>query len=349
MYVAMKPALGRLEQVEVRDYWTHEASEFTPWLAQPDNIALLGKTIGLDLEVETVEKSVGPFRADILCKETTKGHYVLIENQLERTDHTHLGQLMIYAAGLDAATVIWVSPRFTEEHRAALDWLNRITVPGFDFFGLEIQLWKIGDSPLAPKLNIVSQPNDWTKNVKAGAESGPTGVISETEQLHLDFWTQFRQYMEDRSSPVNMGKPNTSGWTTLGLGRTNVNLYVSNNRKDKRSTISLSIWGAGHREYLQLLRDQFGAQIDEALVGAKWQEAATQNESRVTLEMPSDLGDRESWPKLNGLLAPQIEKAVQTFRPMVKQLGPPSAAAGAGPTAVEVATPLLAEPAHHVE
>lgn len=344
-----KPALGHLEQVDVREYWVHEASEFTPWLAHAENIVLLGKAIGLDLQVETVEKSVGPFRADILCRDTTTGRYVLIENQLERTDHGHLGQLMTYAAGLDAATVIWVAPRFTEEHRAALDWLNRITVPGFDFFGLEIELWKIGDSPLAPKLNLVSQPNDWAKTVKAKADSGSTGAVSETEQLHLDFWAQFRQYMEDRGSPVRMGKPSTSSWTTLGLGRSNVNLYIANNRKDKRSGMYLSAWGTGHREYLQLMREQFGAQIDETLVGAKWQETATPNESRVTLERPSDLADKQSWSELNDWLAERIEKAVALFRPIIKALGAPADAAIDGPIAVTAETVSPGEGGVHAD
>lgn len=147
---AKKSALGRLERVNPRLYWGSEAAEFTPWLADEENIALLGETIGLELEVEAQEKGVGPFRADILCKDTLTGHYVLIENQLERTDHLHLGQLMTYAAGLDAATVVWVARQVTDEHRAALDWLNRITARDFNFFGLEVELWRIGDSPLAP-------------------------------------------------------------------------------------------------------------------------------------------------------------------------------------------------------
>ena len=130
-----------------------EASDFTPWLAQQDNITLLGEAIGIELEVETQEKNVGPFRADILCRDTVNGHYVLVENQLERTDHGHLGQLLTYAAGLDAVTVVWVAARFTEEHRAALDWLNRATSTEFNFFGLEIEVWRIGDSAMAPKFN----------------------------------------------------------------------------------------------------------------------------------------------------------------------------------------------------
>ncbi len=158
--------LGKLKEVEVRELWKGEATDFTPWLAKEDNIALLNDAIGIDLEVIKQEKDVGPYRADILCKDTIADHYVLIENQLERTDHTHLGQLLTYAAGLDAVSIIWISKTFTEEHRAALDWLNRITEEGINFFGIEITAYRIGESLPAPKFNIVSKPNDWVKHVK---------------------------------------------------------------------------------------------------------------------------------------------------------------------------------------
>jgi len=155
--------LGRLAKVELRDVWKNEAQDFTPWLAEEDNLALLGDTIGLDLELEAVEKGVGPFSADIVCKETANNTNVLIENQIERTDHTHLGQIMTYAAGLNAVTIVWVAKRFTDEHRAALDWLNEITNEDITFFGLEVEVWRIGDSAKAPKFNVVSKPNEWTK------------------------------------------------------------------------------------------------------------------------------------------------------------------------------------------
>ncbi len=152
--------LGRLEAVDPREIWKSEAGDFTPWLAQEENLSLLGDTIGIEMELEAKEKDVGPFRADVLCKDIATGHWVLIENQLEKTDHTHLGQLLTYAAGLQAVTIIWVAVKFTEEHRAALDWLNEITDESINFFGLEVELWRIGESPVAPKFNVVSQPNE---------------------------------------------------------------------------------------------------------------------------------------------------------------------------------------------
>jgi hypothetical protein len=133
--------LGRLQKVELREAWLSESRDFTPWLAQEENLNLLGEAIGIELELESQEKDVGPFRADILCKDTSTDNWVLIENQLERTDHSHLGQLLTYAAGLNAVTIVWIAERFTEEHRATLDWLNERTDEKINLFGLEIELW----------------------------------------------------------------------------------------------------------------------------------------------------------------------------------------------------------------
>jgi hypothetical protein len=185
--------LGRLKKVDLREAWESEAGDFTPWLAQEENIALLSDTIGIDLEVEAQEKNVGPFRADILCKDTATDHWVLIENQLEKTDHTHLGQLMTYAAGLNAVTIVWIADRFTDEHRAALDWLNDITNETFNLFGLKVELWRIGNSPIAPKFNIVSKPNDWTKSLAVAASQVESAGLSEARLLNLEYWTEFRE------------------------------------------------------------------------------------------------------------------------------------------------------------
>lgn len=130
------------------------ATSFTLWLARPENLTVLGEALNIELELEAQERAVGPFRADILCKDIGTDRWVLIENQLERTDHTHLGQLLTYASGLDAVTIVWIAARFTEEHRSTLDWLNKITNESFRFFGLEVELWKIGNSPAAPRSSM---------------------------------------------------------------------------------------------------------------------------------------------------------------------------------------------------
>lgn len=175
----MKP-LGKLERIDPRKVWTTEAQDFTPWLAQEENLSLLGEAIGIELEHEATEKSVGPFRADILCKDTVTGNWVLIENQLGRTDHDHLGKLLTYASGLNAVTIVWLAQPFTDEHRATLDWLNEITDDSFNFFGLEIEVWRIGDSAPAPKFNIVCKPNDWTSSVSKAARTLAEADLTDT-------------------------------------------------------------------------------------------------------------------------------------------------------------------------
>jgi len=175
--------LSRLEKVAVRDVWADEARDFTPWLATEKNISLLGEAIGLELEVEAQEQRVGLFRADILCKDLHDGSWVLIENQLNRTDHSHLGQLLTYAAGLEAVTIVWVAQKFTEEPRAALDWLNDKTPDGIAFFGLEIELWRIADSPIAPNFNVTCKPNDWVRSTTRAWTADP-----ERASMCAEYW-----------------------------------------------------------------------------------------------------------------------------------------------------------------
>lgn len=211
--------LGRLKKVDLRDAWSSEAKDFTPWLAQEENLSLLGEVIGVELELESQEKNVGPFRADILCKDTVTGNWVLIENQLERTDHQHLGQLLTYAAGLKAVTIVWIARQFTEEHRAALDWLNEHTDGSINLFGLEVELWRIGGSAIAPKFNIVSRPNDWSRTVKTEVKG-----LSPHSQLQRRFWTEFRAYMESKKSPVQCQKPQAQSFMDHAIGRSGMHL-----------------------------------------------------------------------------------------------------------------------------
>ena len=216
----MDKQLGRLEKVtNIRDIWDTEDKDFTPWLAEEGNISLLGEAIGLSLEVEAQEKAVGPFRADILCKDTADDSWVLIENQLERTDHKHLGQLMTYASGLKAVKIVWIATKFTEEHRSSLDWLNQITDDTFNFFGLEIELWKIGNSSIAPKFNIISKPNDWSRSVVAASKSAE---LTDSKLLQRDYWQAFSDFMETKESTLKHTKPLPQHWMNISIGKSGI-------------------------------------------------------------------------------------------------------------------------------
>lgn len=309
----MTNLLRRMEAVELRSVWTSESGDFTPWLAKEENLALLGETIGLELELEAQEKDVGPFRADVLCKDTATGHWVLIENQLERTDHAHLGQLLTYAAGLKAVTIVWLAGKFTEEHRAAIDWLNEITDDRFNFFGLEIELWRIGDSPMAPKFNAVCRPNEWTKP--------PPPPPTETGQLYLEYWTALRSHLESAGTSIRMQKPQPWGWMTYAVGRTGFYLATVISKTKRRLTVEQVIQGADHVAYFEMLaaqKSEIERELGESLV---WRELPDGKESQIRRDFDNtDPAHRADWPRQHQLIRDWLERLHGAFSKRVKEL-----------------------------
>ena len=148
----------RFRRVELRDIWPHEAQDFTPWLAE--NLVFLAEDVDMDLELEATEKRVGDFRADIVCWNRVDNSRVIIENQFEKSNHQHLGKVLTYAAGLDAATIIWIAEELRPEHRDVLNWLNRNTPVALQFFGVEITVFQIAESPYAPEFKVVTVTNN---------------------------------------------------------------------------------------------------------------------------------------------------------------------------------------------
>lgn len=320
-------SLGRLEKVELHEAWTSEAAEFTPWLAQEENLRLLGKTIGLELELEAQEKNVGPFRADILCKNTATDEWVLIENQLERTDHTHLGQLMTYAAGLKAVTVVWIARQFTDEHRAALDWLNEITDQRFNFFGLEIELLKISDSPFAPRFNVVCQPNDWVRYVQTTAATEQ----SEVKLLQQEFFIALRDYLNERSF-VRGPKALPKNWYGIAVGRSGFLLAAVVNSWD---TDSGSETPGGIRAEFVIDDRQYAKQYFAALEADKdaiereagepliWDQVPGRLKCKIILRRSADIRRREAWPEYHEWLRLKLEALHRAFVPRIARLTVP--------------------------
>lgn len=163
--------------------------DFTPWLAQDDNIAMLSDAIGIDISVDETESTVGSFNVDIYATETDTGNKIIIENQLEETNHDHLGKIITYASGKDAKFVIWIVKKAREEHRHAIEWLNNHTDNDIAFFLIEIELWSINNSDPAVKFNVIEKPNDWAKEIKKADTN-----INDTQKLKLDYWTSFVDY-----------------------------------------------------------------------------------------------------------------------------------------------------------
>ena len=321
----IKKSLGRLEKVELREVWTSESSDFTPWLAQEENLKLLGDAIGIELELESQEKEVGPFRADILCKDMATDNWVLIENQLERTDHTHLGQLLTYAAGLNAVTIVWIAERFTEEHRATLDWLNEHTDEKINLFGLGIELWRIGDSPVAPKFNIISQPNDWSRTVQQAAAAG--GEVSEHKQLQLKFWMAFKQYMETQESIIRCQKPSPHHWMNHAIGRSGVHLasIVSlwsseTGLKGPEIRAELYLHGPNAKQEFATLEKQ-KENIEKSLgFTLTWHNPEDKAACRLYVRQDADFLNESLWPQQFEWLRQHLETMHQVFSPLVKKL-----------------------------
>ena len=176
-----EPEIESVEMVDVRKKWRDEARDFTPWLAK--NLDLLGKALDVKLECPEQEVPVGPFSLDILAKEVDRGVKVAIENQLEWTDFSHLGQLLTYAAGVDAGIAIWVAPEFRYEHAEALDRLNEWTCDGIEFYGVQVRVIKIGNSLPAPEFRLVVYPGGWNKDIALSSEE----ISPITQQLHAFF------------------------------------------------------------------------------------------------------------------------------------------------------------------
>ena len=195
-------AFGRLTEADLRTAWPHEARDFTPWLAE--NLERLSEVIGIHLETETIEAPVGEFAVDILAM-GPEGQSVLIENQLEWSDHSHLGQIMTYLAGLDARVVVWIARDFTEPHLSAIQWLNRHTENEFAFFAVKLRVVKIDESPLAPIFEVIAKPNNWERQVRHER----TGSRTENIKRYREFWTHYARCYPNDGVKANHGLANS--------------------------------------------------------------------------------------------------------------------------------------------
>ena len=314
--------LGKLERVELRAIWSSEASNFTPWLASPENLSILSETLGVELEFEAREKAVGRFSADILCKEVGADRRVLIENQLERTDHSHLGQIITYCAGLSALTIVWIAANFTEEHRAALDWLNKVTDETVRFFGLEVELWRIGTSPPAPKFNIIAKPNDWSRSVAQAVRSAEQDEPSETRLMQQRYWAALNTALNNKGGPVKGDrKPQLMSWTSYPIGRASFSLNAAMNIRKRVVRAELYITGPNAKAFFWLLNEQ--KQQIEAEIGSqlKWEDLPEGRDTRISMELQGvDIEDEEDWPRQHEWLAASLNDIHRVLSRRIRDL-----------------------------
>jgi len=311
-------ALSKLERVPLREAWRHEASDFTPWLAEIDNLNALADALGIsELILVATEHWVGDFKLDILC--TDGDEQVIIENQLEKTNHSHLGQLIAYAAGVDAKKVIWVAESFRPEHASALQFLNENTTGDLNFFAVEVELWKIGDSPLAPKFEVVVKPNEWVKTGREQARAAAT--TTPTKQLQQKFWTKLIEHLAAKLPRIRPQKPRPQHWLNNSIGRAGFGLNLTANTRDQRLGIELWIPGAEAKQHFANLLAQ-KAEIESRLgFDLDWQELPGAKAVRIATWYPNaSIEDEQRWPEYIDWLTLRLDKMDNVLRPVVKAL-----------------------------
>lgn len=231
-------SIGKLVEVDIRTLWKHEQYDFSEWLAKKENIENLNEILGLTLVDISKETYVGAYRCDLFAKDETTGTKVIIENQLETSNHDHLGKIITYASGLDAKVVVWIVKQAREEHRSAVEWLNNNTNNNVNFFLIELHAYKIGNSDPAPMFQVVEQPNDFIKTTKG---TGGTDTLNKSQSQRLEFWEQFNEVIIERGKPFTPCKPNTDHWYNVAIGTSEAHIDITLVNKDAFIGVELYI------------------------------------------------------------------------------------------------------------
>lgn len=301
--------LGKLQEVDIRTVWPHEQYDFSKWLAEEENIKELGDTLNLSLTDVETEKFVGNYRCDILCKDELTGKMVLIENQLEPTNHDHLGKIITYASGLDAAVVVWIVASARDEHVAAIEWLNKHTDDEISFFLLEVHAYQIGDSDPAPQFTIIEQPNDFVKTVKSVAKSTE---MNESQKQRLEFWTRFNDVVEVKGKPFNKRKATADHWYNVAIGSSDANISIDLVNKDHK--IRVSLWISDNKELydaLVLRKDEIEAALGFNL---EWNRLDNKKASYISAYIKGlDFDKQDNYPDLMDQIIDLVLKMREVF------------------------------------
>lgn len=287
----MIKSLGKIQHVDLRDAWSIEP-EFTKWLAEESNLEALSEELGLDLVLIQIEANVGDFHVDILAEETGTGVKAIIENQLETTDHDHLGKLITYASGHGAGYIVWIFKEIREEHRQAIDWLNEHTADDVNIFAVKLELWQIEGSKPAPKFDVVCRPNEWAKAVKS---SSGRGEPSERNLRQLEFWTALRRFGEGRYADIRFQAPRAQAYMDIAIGSSNAHIAMVIRTQKKRMSCELYI--PDDKELFDALFEQREAIEKEIGTALDWQRLENAKASRVVLSSEFDIGvaDQEKY------------------------------------------------------
>ena len=305
------PDLATIHRVDIRGVWSNEAADFTPWLAE--NIGVLGDALGMDLELDAQEASVGSYSLDILARDQDN-RQVVIENQLEATDHTHLGQLLTYAAGFDANVIVWIAKKFRDEHREALDLLNRRTGEDTEFFGVEVELWTIDDSRPAVKFNPVATPNDWRKQTISRARAA-SSVAGGREQYRA-FFQELIDTLREKHNFTNARKAPDRNRCRLSTGFGQDFQYEARFDSEGRARVELYI--ASGRELFDQLsehRADIQSELGEPL---QWDRLG--NPRIAVVRRGSIDDDEETLAEIRAWMVERLLKFKQVFGPRLDEL-----------------------------
>ena len=312
--------ISTIQQVSLRTAWPDEARNFTPWLAE--NISELGKALGMELELQATEAPVGNYSLDILATDLNENRPVIIENQLEPTNHDHLGKLLTYAAGLDANVVVWLTREFREEHRQALDWLNGRTRENTEFFGVVVELWKIEDSKPAPHFNLVVTPNGWRK--QAGPPIGPgPNMVSPTNQRYRIFFQELIDTLREDHQFTNARKGQPQNWYSFTTGVRAGLQYGANFAKDEVARTEIYI-DMGNRdnnirlfERLEEHREEIEEEFGQAL---SWQRLEGRRACRIAAERQGYIAqDEDTLAEIRSWMVERLLAFRKTFDPHLRR------------------------------
>lgn len=309
-------ALSKLKKVDLREEWQHEASDFTNWLSQEDNLQLLSEEIGIDISLVQTEASVGRFSVDILAEEENTGRKIVIENQLETTNHDHLGKIITYASGFDAEIVIWIVKDVRDEHKQAVDWLNEHTDEKINFFAIRMELWQIGDSAYAPKFQVVSKPNDWAKAIK---KSTTQSDLSDRRLMQLEFWTQFKEYASSGKYSLRLRKAYPQHWYDISIGNSKSHLSLVVDADNEQ--IRCEFYIPDTKPLFKLLeanKDTIEAKFPKHPL--EWMELEGKKASRIRTIYGIDVGNNEHWEKSFKWLAETAQEFQAVFSDQLKKM-----------------------------
>lgn len=299
----MSRKLGKLINVDVRELWANEQRDFSEWLSKDENIDYLNEVIGLSLVEVRKEVAVGAYRCDLVAKDETTGIKVIIENQLEKSDHDHLGKIITYASGLDASVIVWIVKEAREEHRSAVEWLNNNTNQDISFFLIEIRAVRIGDSLAAPMFQIVEEPNDFIKSNKTA--SGNENNVRAANIF--EFWSNFNDIVVEKGKPFNVRKVTTDHWYDIALGTSEAHIAI--NLVNKERKIVLEVYISDNKELFDELffhREE----IETALqMKFTWDRLEHRKASRIKHDIPGLNFDDHS--NYHELMEEVIDKAVK--------------------------------------